>query len=666
MERYPIVTELIKNIDLDNYAAFKKCVRGVAEITAYDEYNIPFLWNEMLSAVLNSCTLSPKYDTKQTISNWIEAAFMWNAEMYAPLAKDGFYPFPVSGDYYDFGFSRELEYLSHVENDSIRTYIKTIALFEILRYYIRNEKIGSTCFDEHDMWGIALEVWPVDIDWGFYDVSFDGHNFSYDTSHQSLKLDEILEDKRYKNILSDGNRYEIPAYEFAVGSVIDEDGGMYSADGRIFLRSKNKYLNSYRIKDVTRIICSAGFPHESELIHIAIPESVVYIESSSFQSCEYLRTIEFEGNGLEVIGAYAFSQFEPSLWRFSIPESVIEIDEGAFSGSCVETFYVGKNVVRLTGGNEEYSDTQFYSIGSSSTRRIVVHEDNPYFTSVEGMLFSKDKKVLYACPGGINNDLNIDTVSVPYGTEELYPSCCDAPKLKTLILPETIKKLGKEFIWTNVEELILYSSVPPIIESDREFEQLVVRVPKESVKLYRNDENWSKLKCKCIISIDESVPHSPTKEELSALKLWTMGAGNSAKRFKGENPIPVKTVVATKDSWTILPMPEQYITIPVGVVLPDNAMECVKYGHIPDAMENHWFMYCDDSTIRYYRSWTGFCIYVARYEKVDEGYKIIDLTVNRYPEQYKCDDDKHDLALFMALLTEEYGGDASQYWNAAF
>lgn len=164
----------------------------------------------------------------------------------------------------------------------------------------------------------------------------------------------------------------------------------------------------------------------------------------------------------------------------------------------------------------------------------------------------------------------------------------------------------------------------------------------------------------------ENKKSDPSPEVLKALMMWKMGAGNSAKRFNDENPIPVKTVVATKDSWTILPMPEQHTTIPVGIVLPDNVMECVKYGHIPEAMEDHWFMYCDDSTIRYYRSWTGFCIYVARYEKVYDGYKITDLTVNRYPEQYKCDDDKHDLALFMALLTEEYGGDASQYWNAAF
>ena len=74
-------------------------------------------------------------------------------------------------------------------------------------------------------------------------------------------------------------------------------------------------------------------------------------------------------------------------------------------------------------------------------------------------------------------------------------------------------------------------------------------------------------------------------------------------------------------------------------------------------------MYCDESTIRYYRSWTGFCIYVAKY--VDNGIicKITELMVNREPEQYGCTDDEHDVALFMALLTEEYGGDASMYWN---
>lgn len=158
------------------------------------------------------------------------------------------------------------------------------------------------------------------------------------------------------------------------------------------------------------------------------------------------------------------------------------------------------------------------------------------------------------------------------------------------------------------------------------------------------------------------------QEELGrqALMMWKMGAGNSAKRFNGENPIPQKTKVATKDSWNIEPIPVKHTTIPMDESIPSEAFRVVKYGHIPDAMEDHWFMYCDETTIRYYRSWTGFCIYVAKYEDDGETCRITELMVNREPEQYTCTDDKHDIALFMALLTEEYGGDASVYWKKVF
>ena len=156
-----------------------------------------------------------------------------------------------------------------------------------------------------------------------------------------------------------------------------------------------------------------------------------------------------------------------------------------------------------------------------------------------------------------------------------------------------------------------------------------------------------------------------TDDEKQALLMWKLGAGNSAKRFNGENPIPEKTKVATKDSWNIESMPEKRVVVPLQETIPSDAMRIVKYGHIPDAMEDHWFMYCDDTTIRYYRSWTGFCIYVAKY--VDDGVicNITELMVNREPEQYGCTDDEHDVALFMALLTEEYGGNASKYWDKA-
>lgn len=164
----------------------------------------------------------------------------------------------------------------------------------------------------------------------------------------------------------------------------------------------------------------------------------------------------------------------------------------------------------------------------------------------------------------------------------------------------------------------------------------------------------------------EVIQQHLTGDEMKALQMWKMGAGNSAKRFNGENPIPEKTKVATKDSWKTEPMPEKNVLVPMNVTIPHEAMQVVKYGHIPEAMEDHWFMYCDESTIRYYRSWTGICIFVAKYVEEEDKCTITELQVNRDPEQYRSKDNGHDISLFMALLTEEYGGDASIYWDKAF
>ena len=672
MERYPKIAKLINNVDIENYPAYKECVKGVAEITALDENAIPFIWEEMLSAVLNSCNIKIKYDTKQAVSNWINAAFMWNADMYAPLAREGYFPFPVSGEYYDFGFSRELGYLDGVTNPYLRRYILAIALFEILRYYVKEEmpKLlydvwgglikNKLSFEEREMWEIILGNWPVQIDWNYYDLQFDGKNFVLFTHNQSRKLDIILNEKFYRNIETDGYRYCSPAYEFIVGSETDEMGMVYSADGRILLKCKNRDIADYRVKDGTCIICSDMFPKGSKLEHISIPETVVFIEDNSFGNCEQLRTVDIEGEGLEVIGAYAFSDCR-ALRKINLPESVTDIDEGAFFDTIIERFYIGKNIVKLSGGTGE--DT-LYSIGGKRTRSMEVHQDNPVFCSIDGMLYSKDHKTLYACPEGKLSDVGTDTIVVPDGTEELYASCLESiENMKKLILPSSILKIGNSFIDGNVLELVLQAPQPPKIGPDNNLKNTIVRVPNASVVLYRNDENWNKIKTKCIMGIDDPLPKLPTKEEIAAITLWKNGLGDMGKYFSGENPMPEKLITATADSWKILPMPDKYSVMRTDIYVPVEAMDIIRKGHIPEAMEDHWFMYCDDNTIRYYRSWTGIFIYEAHYERAEDGYRITSLKTNRSQDQYGETNVRRDLCLFMYLLLTEAGGDGSSFFD---
>lgn len=152
---------------------------------------------------------------------------------------------------------------------------------------------------------------------------------------------------------------------------------------------------------------------------------------------------------------------------------------------------------------------------------------------------------------------------------------------------------------------------------------------------------------------------------IEALKMWSFGAGNSGRRFNMEDPMPEKRKVATADTWTNHPL-VQFVSVKQDFYLTAKQMDILKFGHIPDAMEDHWFMYCDDKAIKYYRSWTGICFAEAFYEKSNGEYHITELRINNNPKEYQLNDVDAAVALFYGLLVSEYGGFASPYWKAAF
>jgi hypothetical protein len=148
---------------------------------------------------------------------------------------------------------------------------------------------------------------------------------------------------------------------------------------------------------------------------------------------------------------------------------------------------------------------------------------------------------------------------------------------------------------------------------------------------------------------------------------WKLALGNAALAIEGKNPLPSKEVVATADSGPTQPLPDDpnevsQIECQIEVCAED--MEILRKGHIPNAQEDHWFMYCDDSHIRYYRSWTGMCAYEAHYRKTAEDKYLIDeLTVNKRVIEFGVNGDRPAQALFLYLLTAETGGNEGRAWN---
>lgn len=144
---------------------------------------------------------------------------------------------------------------------------------------------------------------------------------------------------------------------------------------------------------------------------------------------------------------------------------------------------------------------------------------------------------------------------------------------------------------------------------------------------------------------------------------WKMGLGHSGKLFEGKNPIPKKTEIATKHTWKTKKMPEQNVVVNLDMEISTEMIGTLKYGHIPEEMEDHWFMYCDEDTIRYYRSWTGICIYECKFIKSGYDYKLTELTINRDSNQYGEKNVEADITLFIYLIVSEVGGNGSKIFE---
>ena len=107
-----------------------------------------------------------------------------------------------------------------------------------------------------------------------------------------------------------------------------------------------------------------------------------------------------------------------------------------------------------------------------------------------------------------------------------------------------------------------------------------------------------------------------------------------------------RKAAARRGDWKTAPMPKKHDRFVLERSFREEEMAALRRGNIPQAMEDKWFWYMEGSTLRAYRSWTGYCIY--RIDFKEDGRHIV--TVNRDPEQYKCTSIEEDAASLNRLL----------------
>ena len=160
--------------------------------------------------------------------------------------------------------------------------------------------------------------------------------------------------------------------------------------------------------------------------------------------------------------------------KFSVPYGVKRIWIDAFSNAKINTLFIPETVEDMNycikGENGEYSFSSSYYIN------YVVDENNNNFSSVDGVLFNKDKKVLLCYPPS----KIYDKYNIPDGVETINLdafSIVDNDKLKEIRLPKSIVNIncqsrlfynlsfyyaGTEDEWKNVEVEYFSNDSPPL------------------------------------------------------------------------------------------------------------------------------------------------------------------------------------------------------------
>ena len=185
-------------------------------------------------------------------------------------------------------------------------------------------------------------------------------------------------------------------------SKVDLPKNLTTIESRTF--SDCTSLAEITIPDSVTSIGSA-FSGCTSLAEITIPDSVTEIGESTFFGCTSLAKVKLSNN-LTKIEAETFSGCT-SLTEIDIPDSVTSIGGSVFS-NCIslESITIGSGVESL--GDEWIASCR-------RLENITVSPENKTYSSVDGVLFNKDKSELSAYPIGNKRS----SYTIPDGVEKI-------------------------------------------------------------------------------------------------------------------------------------------------------------------------------------------------------------------------------------------------------
>ena len=260
------------------------------------------------------------------------------------------------------------------------------------------------------------------------------------------------------SIISDSTVYVEMVYYGVEGAVeIPETVSYNDVEYKVVGIDTNAFANQSGMTSVilpNSLLYLSGFRGCSGLTSIVIPNSVIYIDSGSFEYCSALSSVSI-GNSVTHIYGGAFYGCT-ALTSIVLPDAVSFIGEEAFY-LCSSLAYV------FFGASVETIGTYAFT-GCGALETIEVSENNPFYMSMDGVLFDHDAKTLLYYPRGKTGEhYTVPNTVTAIGNNAFYLNT----HIASVTLGESITSIGGNAFnaCINLTEINLPNSITIIGDS---------------------------------------------------------------------------------------------------------------------------------------------------------------------------------------------------------
>ncbi len=278
-----------------------------------------------------------------------------------------------------------------------------------------------------------------------------------------------------------------------------ENGVAYTKDKTLLIRCPEKKSGSFVMPGTVTSITDYAFSGCAGITSISWSSSLSSIGFYSFINCTGLTSLSFPAS-LRYINYYAFQSCS-NLASVTLNDGLIQVRQRAFGDTALTTLSLPASV------------TDFQPQAIPRLTAITVNASNTAYSSIDGVLYSKDQKTFLAYPAAktgtaytvltavktIGTDAftnsSLQTITLPSGLTTIANNgLMQCTNLEALTIPSTVTAIGMNLLWDcpKITELRVNATTPPSLDSTLPSRSgFVIKVPAGSMSAYKAATGWS-------------------------------------------------------------------------------------------------------------------------------------------------------------------------------